>query len=99
MKLYSIPPCLVVNINQTGIHLVPTIGERTWENKGSKYIQVLGVEDKKQITIVVCSVANGNLLPRQVVFTSTTHRCLPLSNEGKQKCINSGWDFMFNENQ
>jgi hypothetical protein len=78
LKLYSIPPCLVVNIDQIGIHLVPTIGERTWESKGSKHIQVLGVEDKRQVTIVVSSTANGNLPPGQVAFTSTTHRCLLL---------------------
>jgi hypothetical protein len=50
------------------------------------------VEDKKQVTLVVSSTANGNILPGQVVFTSTTHRCLPPLNEGKLKCINSSWD-------
>jgi hypothetical protein len=44
----------------------------------SKHIQVLGVEDKRQVTIVVSSTANGNLPPGQVAFTSTTHRCLLL---------------------
>jgi hypothetical protein len=47
MKLYSIPPCLVVNINQTRIHLVPTTIERAWESKGSKHVQVLRLEDKR----------------------------------------------------
>jgi hypothetical protein len=80
----------VVNTNQTRIHFVPTTGKRTWENKSSKHIQVLGVEDKKQVTLVLSSVANGNLFPRRVVFTSSTHRCLPPSNEGKLKCFNLG---------
>jgi hypothetical protein len=56
------------------------------------------VEDKKQVTIVVSFAPNENLLLGQVVFTHTTHRCLPPSNEGKLKCINSGWDFTFSEN-
>jgi hypothetical protein len=56
------------------------------------------VEDKKQVTIVVSSASNGNLLLGQVVFTHITHRCLPLLNEGKLKCINSSWDFTFSEN-
>jgi hypothetical protein len=30
--------------------------------KGLKHIQVLGVEDKRQITLVVSFVANGNLI-------------------------------------
>ncbi len=33
--------CLVINSDKTGIHLVPTIRERTCENKGIKQIQVL----------------------------------------------------------
>jgi hypothetical protein len=56
------------------------------------------VEDKRQVTLVVSSATNGNLLPRQVVFIGTTHRCLPPSNEGKLKCINLGWDFTLSEN-
>jgi hypothetical protein len=89
----------MVNNDQIGIHLVPTIGERTWESKGSKHIQVLGVEDKRQVTLVVSFTTNGNLLPRQVIFLDTTHRCLLPLNEGKQKCINSVWDLTFNENR
>ncbi len=62
-----------------------------------KHIQVLGVEDKKQVTLVVSSTSNGNLFLGQVVFTRTTFRCLPPSNEGEQKCINSSWDLTFSE--
>jgi hypothetical protein len=43
--------------------IIPTSRERTWESKGSKHIQVLGVEDERQITIVIFSTANGFLLP------------------------------------
>jgi hypothetical protein len=32
------------------------------------------------------------------MFTSTTHQCLPLSNDIKDKCKNSGWDLTFSEN-
>jgi hypothetical protein len=31
--IYKIPPKLVVNTNQTGMHLVPTYGSRIWEKK------------------------------------------------------------------
>jgi hypothetical protein len=53
VKMYNIPPCLVVNTNQTGVHLVPTGRDQTWERKGIKHIQIIRIKDKKQITIVV----------------------------------------------
>jgi hypothetical protein len=54
MKLYSIPLCLVVNNDQTRIHLIPIARERKWESKGTKHIQVLKVEDKKQVWCFFC---------------------------------------------
>ncbi len=68
VKIYNIPPCLVVNIDQTKVHLVPTRGDQTWERKEAKHIQVLGIENKRQITIVVSSSANGSMLSLQVVL-------------------------------
>jgi hypothetical protein len=41
VKMYNIPPCLVVNTNQTRVHLVPIGGDQTWARKGAKHIQVL----------------------------------------------------------
>lgn len=32
--------CLVVNNDKIGIHFIPIAKERTWENKGTKQIQV-----------------------------------------------------------
>jgi hypothetical protein len=63
MKVYNIIPTLIVNNDQTSIHLIPTTRERTWENKGSKHIQVLRVENKRHITMVVFSTTNGFLFP------------------------------------
>jgi hypothetical protein len=46
-KVYDIPLSLVIDSDQIGIHLVPTSWKRTWKNKGSKHIQVLGIKDKR----------------------------------------------------
>jgi SepF-like predicted cell division protein (DUF552 family) len=43
-----------------------TYYKRTWEKKGAKYIQVISVEDKKQVTIVVSLIVNGNLFILQM---------------------------------
>ena len=46
-KLHDIPPSLVVNLDQIGIHLVPTGGARTWEKNDSKHVCVHSKEDKR----------------------------------------------------
>jgi hypothetical protein len=74
---YGIPAALAVNMDQTGMHLVPTGGSRTYEKKGRKEIAVTGTEDKRQITIVVSSAADGTTLPPQLIFPGKTARSLP----------------------
>lgn len=63
VKIYDIFPTLMVNNGQTWIHLVPTIREWTWESNDTKHIKVLGMEDKKQITLVISSIVDGLHLP------------------------------------
>jgi hypothetical protein len=46
VKANNIPPTLVVNSDQIGVHLVPIVRKKTQENKGSKHIQVFEVKDK-----------------------------------------------------
>ena len=65
VKVYNIPLYLVINSNQTSIHLVPLVGGRFWDVKGVKDVKILGLEDKKQITCVVSSNVSG-------VFSSST---------------------------
>ena len=98
VKAYSIPPQLVLNNDQTGIHLVSNAVERKWKPKGEKHVQVLGIEDKRQVTMVVTLNAVGDLLPPQVVFTGTTKRTLPPQSEGKKMCLQDGWNLTYSEN-
>ncbi len=62
-KAYNIPPSLVVNSDKIDIHLVPTSRKCTWESRGSKHIHVLGIKDKRQVTMVVSSSTTRLLLP------------------------------------
>ncbi len=98
VKAYNILPTLVVNSDQIGVRLVPIVRKKNWENKGSKHIQVLEVEDKWQITVVISSVANDFLLPLHIMVIGIIHHCLPPFNEGKNKCMSSSWDLTFSEN-
>ncbi len=98
VKMYNIPPCLVVDTNQTRVHLVPTRGDQTWGKKGSKHVQVLGIEDKRKIAIVVSFSTNWSMLPLQVVFQGTTSRAFPPMNERRKNCLSSGFHPTYSSN-
>jgi len=48
--------------------------------------------------MIVSSNATRDLLPPQIVFTSSTLRTLPPNSKRKINCINDGWNFCFSEN-
>jgi hypothetical protein len=98
VRVYNIPEGLIVNTDQTSIHLVPTGGARTWEVKNSKQVMVHRVEDKRQITVAASSAANGKVLPFQVIFQGLTSRSLPPLNDGRIACEESGWHVTFTSN-
>lgn len=47
--LREIPESLIINLDQTGIKLVPN-GDWTMAQQGSRRIEVVGIGDKRQIT-------------------------------------------------
>jgi hypothetical protein len=85
----------MVNTDQTGIHLIPIGGARRWAKKRSKHVLVHGQGDKRQIKVSVSSSIDGDLLPFQVIFTSTTSKSLPPQNEG---CLEERWHLTYNGN-
>ena len=82
---YSIPPELVLNLDETGLHIVP-ISNWTLDIKGSKQVAITGIDNKRQITVVVVCTASGHLLCPQVLYQGTTHRCHPNDK------FPDGWD-------
>ena len=57
--------------------------EQTWERKGSKDIKVVGLEDKRQVTICVSLASDGVLLPMKVIFTGKKKCSLPTTVDAK----------------
>jgi hypothetical protein len=86
-KVYGIPSSLVINSEQTDIHLVPAAGSKTWDAKCIKNVKILGIEDKRQITCVMSSSVSEELLPIQTIFTGKTIRCLPKQSDKNIKCM------------
>lgn len=46
---YDIPPELIINFDQANVNIVP-VGDYTLEKSGSKQFQIIGLEDKQQVS-------------------------------------------------
>ena len=79
IQMDKIPTELVVNFDQTAISYVP-VSSWTMEKEGSRHVEVIGKDDKCQMTAVLAGTLNGDFLPVQLVYKGTTKRCLPTFN-------------------
>ena len=62
---------MVVNFDQTGTKMVPV---SDW-NQGTKQIEVVGRDDKREITLLLAISLSGELLNPQVIYAGKTDRC------------------------
>ena len=62
IAIEEIPPCLVINWDQTGIKYVPA-SNWTMTKQGTKKVEIVGISDKRQITAVFAVTLSGTLLP------------------------------------
>lgn len=100
MNVYAIDPELVLNFDQTGISLVPA-STFTYDNKNAKRVAVSHIEDKRQITGLVCSTLANKMVPMQLVFTGKTDRCHPTNaslTKVKAKAAANKFRFAHSEN-
>jgi hypothetical protein len=47
------------------------------ELKGSKRVEIVGIDDKRQITAVFCGTLAGEFLPLQLIYQGKTKASLP----------------------
>lgn len=59
---YRIPVSLLINMDQTGIILIPG-ADSTYETKGVKQVHLLGKNEKRAFTLAVASSCEGDVLP------------------------------------
>ena len=76
IEMEDIPYDLVINWDHTGINYVP-VSNWTMAAEGSKRIEVAGLGDKRQLTVVYSASMTGDFLPPQVIYSGKTKRCLP----------------------
>jgi len=76
VALNDIPGELIFNWDQTGINLVPRT-KWTMDKKGKKQIEIARLQDKRQITAVLCGSFVSEFLPPQVIYGGKTKQCHP----------------------
>ena len=76
VEMENIPSELIFNWDQTGLNLVPA-ANRTMDRKGSKRIEIKGLNGKRQITAVFCGTLIGEFMPIQLIYGGKTDRCHP----------------------
>ena len=76
VEMEEIPHDLIINWDQTGINYVP-VSQWTMAKEGSKRVEIVGVNDKRQITAVFAGSLAGDFLPVQLVYQGKTKKCLP----------------------
>ncbi|CAH1257592.1 POGZ [Branchiostoma lanceolatum] len=71
---FGIPDDMIINWDQTGVNIVP-VGDWTLEEAGARQVPVIGLEDKRQITLLLAISLSGNLIPPQVLYQGKTDAC------------------------
>ena len=87
----EIPPELIINFDQTGINYV-LVSSWTMEEAGKKRVEIIGKDDKCQITAVFDATLSGDFLPVQLVYQGKSTKCLPSFEFPPE------WDINFSEN-
>ena len=87
----QIPDELVINWDQTGCQLLPG-GNWTMEQRGKEQVPIQGMDDKRQITLLLSVTKSGSLLPPQLLYAGKTPKCLPSTT------FPSDWDAYYSPN-
>jgi hypothetical protein len=75
-EMDGIPEQLIINWDQTSIEYVP-VSSWTMAPRGSKRVDIIGKDDKRQITDVFACTLSGDFLPIQLIYKGKTNKCLP----------------------
>ena len=74
VKSNNIPLQMVVNFDQTGIKMVP-VSDWTLEVQGTKQIDIIASDAKREVAVLLAVSLSGELLPPQVINAGKMERC------------------------
>ena len=67
VEMEEIPTDLIINWDHTGIKYVP-VGNWTLAKEGSEGVDIVGLDDKRQLTAVFGCNMKGEFLPLQIIY-------------------------------
>ena len=67
VEMKKVPQDLILNWDQTAVHYAP-VSNLTMAMEGSKKVSIAGIDDKRQIILVLAAAMTGKLLPLQLVY-------------------------------
>ena len=76
ITMEEIPDDMVLNWDQTAIKYIP-LSNWTMDKEGCKRVEVVGIDDKRQIMTTFAASLSGNFLPMQLVYEGKTTKCHP----------------------
>lgn len=65
---------MIVNWDQTRVDYVQ-VSSRTMEQEGSKRIELIGIDNKRQLTVLFAGSLSGDLLPIQTIYQGKSLKC------------------------
>lgn len=71
---FQIPDSLIINWDQTGCHLIPG-GDWTIDQRGAQQVSITGLDDNRQITLLLAINKSGSLLSPQLIYAGKSDRC------------------------
>lgn len=66
----------IINFDETGIQLCPA-ATRTFHQRGDHQVEIMGLDDKRQLTCGLAASMTGVRLNIQLIFAGTTNACHP----------------------
>lgn len=72
VSIFLIPPSLVINVDQTTVHLLLVGNERTYATHRARDVKVAGRGDMRRVIALVSCAATGDVLPIEVIFQGKT---------------------------
>ena len=91
VEMEEIPQDLVLNWDQTAVNYVP-VSNWTMAKEGTHKVSIAGIDDKRQITLVLAASMTGKLLPLQIVYQGKTKASVPSVD------FPASWDVTFSPN-